>query len=623
MLPRFVLIVLLLPCDNAASKVDAGESPVARQAYAIGADGQFVQLSHESDHLKLMRHASIAHPDSLGPVSKVPEHLSPGSAGHFHFGLFSSGMYDCLHVLWLVLTSFAFLVPGMFALRERWYWPAVLFSVQAIICAAYHFCDANGPQTLFGADGCPDLTMRGLRHADHGLAYFIFLQVVLAILGPEDPFLQRIEQNAEAHLGDHARRLERCLVNHRAPEHHPLGGAGLPLDVLLLNRVGTSMGMLAFLWTYSSWALFHRQCFLWCTALVILNVGSFWLLRARCAIGVLLRLGFWRRTAQCVLTPIAMSGVMFIVMESTGNAPWLHGLWHLTLSALAVLLMWRILLGDSVSFSYEDLQRNPVIVHHVLWVTPIFGVGMATLYTAMHSPLGGVPLSESSAQLHGYLFALGSMLTAVVAVAMWGVVDLVSAFYDEEQQKQLRGSGHVIQGSVIDWMWGCVVREGHVQGYPLSNARSKLKPPMFSRLSLRKPAVYMGYLAVLSGFLGAICRESLASLHTGLMTVFIATQTAAIVLLTLSVYGSEPTASVSIRWRAGVVGVLLAAVLMLLLVPLHMNGWILGAFAIPTPLRIAFQGTVLGLHFAWPLTWFEEAQLALNFWVQWYRLQPA
>merc|ERR1712232_139839 len=99
-------------------------------------------------------------------------------------------------------------------------------------------------------------------------------------------------------------------------------------------------------------------------------------------------------------------------MENTGNVAWLHGLWHLTLSALSVLLMWRILLGDSVGFSYEDLQRNPVVVHHLLWIAPIMGAVTATMFTTVHASVADVHLFVP-AGFQVYVLALAAMFTAV------------------------------------------------------------------------------------------------------------------------------------------------------------------------------------------------------------------
>ena len=82
----------------------------------------------------------------------------------------------------------------------------MLFASQALICGVYHYCDQHRVGTKLLGPSCSEPNYRasgpkkprnasffeGFWHlADHGLAYFVMLQMALLLLGPEDPTLRR------------------------------------------------------------------------------------------------------------------------------------------------------------------------------------------------------------------------------------------------------------------------------------------------------------------------------------------------------------------------------------------------------------------------------------------------
>ncbi|CAK0912035.1 unnamed protein product [Prorocentrum cordatum] len=209
------------------------------------------------------------------------------------------------------------------------------------------------------------------------------------------------------------------------------------------------------------------------------------------------------------------------------------------------------------------------------------------------------------------------------AGAMWCVLDLVSAFCDEEQQRRRRDTSKARSGlAVLSWSLGDAPRDAHSQKYApeVGKAASSL-----SRLRLRKPAASIGYAAVCLGALalaaGTLGREGSALRAGGLYLAgaALAAEALATVLLTCSVYGYEPSETTTSRWRAVVTAAFTAGALVwaTLLRQALRSG--VGA---STPMAAPTAALAL-LHLVWPLTWLTEAPVALNFWVQWYRVQAA
>jgi len=444
--------------------------------------------------------------------------------------------------------------------------------------------------------------------------------MALSLLGPEDPVLQRVEDNTEAHLRDHSLQPAHKLSERMAAARHP-SGLSIPVDVLLLNRMGTPAAILVFLRTYSSWDNFHWECLALCMGALLLNVSAFWLLRHNYAVGVLLRLGFWRRVLQCLVLPSLASGCLFLVMEGSGNAAWLHGFWHLALSALAVLLIQRVLRGDSVGFGYDDLQRNPVVAHHILWAAPALG-GLATVVSCpmSHDSSGldwrlSVISSVAATAPGNYVLLIVSMVTAVAAAATWRIIDLVSAFSEEQcwnYSSPLGAAGLCSRGSQ-----GSVLSTD--EGHGLASAARPSRP------TLRKSAIFLGYVAVCSALVGASCSVVPLSLDVEPKTFlvgFFALHTAAIVLVTVSANGQKTAWTSVAGLRMGVASALGLAELGFLAMSTHRSSQLEGMFSALRTLHNTLGPVILALHLVWPLTWFGEAEEALIFWVHWYRVQP-
>mmetsp|Transcript_48162 Transcript_48162/g.133847 ORF Transcript_48162/g.133847 Transcript_48162/m.133847 type:complete len:638 (-) Transcript_48162:32-1945(-) len=526
----------------------------------------------------------------------------------------SEQAWQRLSVVWLTVSSLAFLIVGVYAWSERWQWLAALFSLQGLICTAYHFCDAAGPQLLMGVmTGCEPRLASSLCHLDHGLAYLLFGQMALALLGPEDPILQRIEDTTEAHLQGHSWQQAQRLFSQLTARSHP-AGLRIPLDVLLLNRIGMPFAMLVFLRTYSSWQHFHSGCLVLTTTALALTCEAFWFLRGSQALAVLLRLGFWRRAFQCVLPAVLASGIFFVVMESSGNSPWLHGFWHLMLSTLAVLEMRRVLQGDSVAFAYDDLQRNPVVAHHILWVAPCLGFIVVALHIMMcemsahHLNQFAVLLEIMKPQLKCTL-NLAVIMASVAATAMWRVVDLVSIL--DAEALHGRGSSLVEGSPVQPVSQYCVARRGSLD-IPVRLSFKKEETPVSCRMP--KAAVLMGYLSVWSGTLGVTASEEAGlpyGLRAALLAAFFTFETGAIVSVTVSNYVSQTSPTHAVFWRMGIIQIL--GLVEVAFLAIYVRRSDLQNIQL---VQGCLKPIIVALHIIWPMTWFGDAEKALSVWVQ-------
>jgi len=316
---------------------------------------------------------------------------------------------------------------------------------------------------------------------------------------------------------------------------------------------------------------------------------------------------------------------MFVMMENSGRArEEFHGLWHVALSSLAALGMAQIQRGESVCFGYEDLQPNPVVAQHVLWVTPALVAGAAAVWwnaTARHLPgatlSGYIDVAPPPEQPREYLLALVLLCAAMATMAMWGVLDLVSAFHDEEEQRIKRSAAPCSMGRFFPPVGG---RSQVIQ----VNSEKKNFQKMFSPLSLRKPAMVAGYGAATTCIMLALLAVmQLQDSHaaTRCMVAALAFQITAMGLSTFSVYGYQVTAPIALRCRSGLV--------VMAMVTSAMRFWPPDPVGSPTSsadgskiLNACLTLLMLASLLAWPLTWLPEAPEALRFWVQWYRLQP-
>lgn len=478
-----------------------------------------------------------------------------------------------LGIVFLLLSCFCFLLPAFYAFQGRRAWLATLFAAQTIVCSAYHFCDTSSGHVLFGAlSGCDQHMTTTLRDMDHGLAYFIFVQMALMFCGPEDVALHHPATSVEAHLSTYT-----CRQN-----------SGTPMDVIF-TRIASATAIVIFLRTYSSWQWFHWECTISCSIIFIISVSAFWIFRYRYAAGTLTRLAFWRRIFYCILIPFTLCASSFIILETIGNPIWLHCIWHLLVAGLSYFGIWRVEQGDAVSFAYEDPQHNPIIAQHVLSTVPILcfvtlmSTGLVDAAANMGGPLNVTPLdsmlSGYSRPPGAYIFTLGSCYTSLVAMISWRVIDMTGAFLEQHRS-------------------------------------CEQKALTTSAACRRKLVVYVGYAAVSCGFLAAVCNDANPAgkvMRTTLLNFFFALQTAAVAAVTAITHGDGFHENAQ-NARIALAGTLVIFFFVSTYFGQHVDGF-------KYFLSLWFKCLMLVLHGGWILTWLEEASESLEYWVELSRLQ--
>jgi hypothetical protein len=272
-------------------------------------------------------------------------------------------------------------------------------------------------------------------------------------------------------------------------------------------------------------------------------------------------------------------------------------------------------------------------------VTVVFDV---IVNPPMGRRLGWRALSNAVQQPPGeYIFMLGCMFTAAAAAATWRLVDMVCAYHEEE-------CDHVAvlqeyKTSIDRWMSRQMQQastpEETKHSIGSSTARKETKHSIGSStarkavqgggLLSRKASLVLGYLAVLSAFMGATCHDW--DLRVQFMTAFLSLEAMAVFLNTASglrVLQRSSTKNCdkhdarrcAARLRVVITGLLLLTTM-----------GFLGTFVEPVFIPDSLYGlreiiytclgvVMLALYFLWPLTWLKEAQEALTCVVQRFRV---
>jgi len=326
----------------------------------------------------------------------------------------------------MILTSLALLAPAKYAFSAGRPWHTALFVAMATICTAYHICDAQAPSSLLSGVHCPQPLPHILTLADHGCAYFCFLQMALLLLGPEDHNMQWPVDPA----------------NPRKP------WARVPTSVMLYSRALPLIGVLSFLAFYPDWREFHYQMIFLCIVLVLHGAGQFWLSykRREHAPQVLFHAVFWRRLVTLGLFPICLCLVLFISMEKfeSGLA---HATWHVWVAVLAMNVQRTIYhsLVDPLHMVLSLIARqnapaadvhstppkNPIIAHYFLasiavTMSVTFMAGRLVGAMVPHSHYDWPVLGLDSLQWQtGYMLAIGSLSVILAIASTFGLIATV------------------------------------------------------------------------------------------------------------------------------------------------------------------------------------------------------
>jgi len=216
----------------------------------------------------------------------------------------------------MFLTSFMLLLPAKYALTAGRPWHAALFLAMTLSCAVYHVCDAKATTILGAAPLCTRTHLTYMTLADHGCAYFCFLQMGFLLLGPEDHNLQW-PQDPSTSRKPWARVPTSVAVNCRA----------LPVFMFLV-----------FMLRYAYWQKFHFHMVFMSIAILLNGVGQFWLSPTRREHIPKIIFGpvFCRRLVSLGLLPLLLCTSLFLFMERSESAGLSHAAWHVVVALLAL-----------------------------------------------------------------------------------------------------------------------------------------------------------------------------------------------------------------------------------------------------------------------------------------------
>lgn len=456
--------------------------------------------------------------------------------------------------LLVIVTSLFFLAPARLALDAGRLWHAAVFASVAVTCVIYHVCDEDLPIALgFEGASCSDSTKNFLTLADHGMAYFAFMQMAFIVIGPEDPVLQWID-------------------NPTVQDTPPSALAMLvPRDVTVLTRALPGVAFVVFLNWFPSWQDFHWHFILLNDVLIIFGSAAFWMHpdRRSSIQKVLIRLRFWKRMCFSFFVPLAASAMLFVLMENSQGRT-MHAFWHIALSGLAVVIFQSVSQKGSADTSdakevLEVSARNPIVAKVLLGSALLFGAPtlLASLALSRSAegefqwPLVTMPTDRRPG---GYLVAIGALPTlTALTLAFWLVRSTV-------------GHHAEAQEIVISKQLGCS----------------------------------MGFLGTLLGFLAVVADGSrVPTLHKCCLVASFCTLALAMLLTSLSTRnpwapGSRPRCLLAFSNLLAVMSFLMLFALDEQFVP--------NAYKVPRPCVAITEYASVLLSLAWPLTWSDEVQ---------------
>lgn len=229
--------------------------------------------------------------------------------------------------MFLVVTSFCFLVPAVYASWAGRWFHAAMFVVMTIVCTLYHVCDAKA---YLGEPECKVLSQ--LTYADHICAYYCFMQMSFLLLGVEDPHIHAaVRREADSNKDVLQPTLQIGVERHALP----------PTDVIVFSRIIPAVGILWFLHCFTSWSDFHFNMIIIWICLMILACGVFWLQHQRRSFAqtVFLRAGFWMRFFSIGMIPSLCCTVLFVSVQRAAHGRMIHAVWHTADAILATNLM--------------------------------------------------------------------------------------------------------------------------------------------------------------------------------------------------------------------------------------------------------------------------------------------
>lgn len=253
----------------------------------------------------------------------------------------------------LIFTSGAFLVPAQRAGRHGLNWFSVIFASQAVICGIYHYCDQHRVGTDLNGPTCSEQSYRFWHLADHGMAYFVMLQMGFLLLGPEDPILRRLSPATVERPPFAGGNAGECHDNGDATGSEQGGMLGGQWQTVAATRLCPGFLMFLVIWRAARGEhvigspAFHVVLGTLCCLLFLFAQSAFWLLRPNVAAQALQMKQGWFRALLCICSVI-IATMMFVAMQLVANdgtkvgmggaKAFAHSAWHVGIASLGTVV---------------------------------------------------------------------------------------------------------------------------------------------------------------------------------------------------------------------------------------------------------------------------------------------
>lgn len=273
----------------------------------------------------------------------------------------------------LIVTSGAFLVPAQRAGCHGLNWFSVTFASQAVICGIYHYCDQHRVGTDLHGPVCSDHGYRFWHLADHGMAYFVMLQMGFLLLGPEDPILRRFSPWASVERPPFASgNANDCHEPGDATGSEQGGVLGGQWQTVWATRLCPGFLMFLVIWRAARGEhvigspAFHVLLGTLCCLLFLFAQSAFWLLRPSVATHALQMKQSWFRALLC-LCSVIIATMMFVAMQLVANdgtkvgmggaKAFAHSAWHVGIASLATVV-FEVIGLEAFRIDVESFQGH-------------------------------------------------------------------------------------------------------------------------------------------------------------------------------------------------------------------------------------------------------------------------
>eukprot|EP00933_Yihiella_yeosuensis_P004713 TRINITY_DN109112_c0_g1_i1.p1 TRINITY_DN109112_c0_g1~~TRINITY_DN109112_c0_g1_i1.p1 ORF type:complete len:566 (+),score=83.13 TRINITY_DN109112_c0_g1_i1:77-1774(+) len=528
-----------------------------------------------------------------------------------------------VHLLQVILSLVAMLSyvgPASVAVRNGNIWFAAVFAAVVVIGVAHLSLSSEA----FASSPLSHLSPHPLFFAVFEETFkFALLQLAFAALGPEDPFLQKVQATGE--------RADTMMLWWRAAPAIMLcfGLIGPVLSrtsasdaPMVLEETAPAKGAVSEIVNPAA-SLIHMELMLF------LGCAMFWFgthFQRMRATDILLRRNFWQRAWRLLLLPgMCLGAVGFLAdVEMGRDERIVDSALHIAIAASSATLLHQVLGGQEEVFDRSP-RSNPVVVHMFLFLplalmTVTLGIALSLdawahggWRWATISMSATTPESAKTLQL-GLPFCAAS-----AAVVIWIIGTAVRRHAEgglwKQRLLQHQSHGDGAKTEVVGTSATSASGPGKMKSSTKAQAWQQAGPGASPwRLVCCQLGCQMGYVSLLFGFCaGAVMVEGNGTtkniLHNSMAIAFFVCLLSCIMLL---VAGSE------ISGPAGQARILLLVLLVVSLASqlalfLLVNQIVVNAYALPHWLYASSEYASLLFACSIPVTWVNEVKASISY----------